>query len=66
MADPLSIAAGIAGFLSLGIHVTQTLGGFYAVYKIQDTNVAKVTQNIKGFQTSMPGVDSMVPPYRQN
>ena len=46
MADPLSIAAGIAGFLSLGIHVAQALVDFYAVYKMQDTNVAKVTQLI--------------------
>jgi hypothetical protein len=50
MGDPLSIAAGIAGFLSLGIQVTQTLVDFYSVYKNQDNDVAKITQNIENLR----------------
>lgn len=64
MADPLSIAAGIAGFLSLGIHVTQRLVDFYAVYKAQDTNVAKITQNIKGLQSTFRSLEAAVKEYQ--
>jgi hypothetical protein len=46
MADPLAIASGIAGLLSLGIQVTQSLVTFYTTYKDQDTDLAKVTQNL--------------------
>ena len=46
MADPLTIASGIARLLSLGIQVTQSLVSFYTIYKDQDTDVAKVTQNL--------------------
>jgi hypothetical protein len=52
MSDPLSIAAGIAGFLSLGIQVTQTLMDFYSVYKTQDADVAKITQSMENLQSS--------------
>jgi predicted transport protein len=50
MADPLSIASGIAGLLSLGIQVTQSLANFYIAYKDQDNNLAKITQNLKNIQ----------------
>jgi hypothetical protein len=33
MADPLAIASGLAGLLSLGIQVTQSLVLFYTTYK---------------------------------
>jgi hypothetical protein len=46
MADPLSIASGTAGLLSLGIQVTQSLVRFYTTYKDQDIDLAKVTQNL--------------------
>ncbi|KAJ6069108.1 NACHT nucleoside triphosphatase [Penicillium canescens] len=46
MADPLTIASGIAGLLSLGIQVTQSLLSFYTTYKDQDTDLAKVTQKL--------------------
>jgi hypothetical protein len=51
MADPLAIASGIAGLLSLGIQVTQSLVKFYTAYKDQDTDVAKIIQNIDNLQT---------------
>ena len=46
MADPLAIALGIAGLLSLGIQATQSLVSFYTAYKDQDTDLAKITQNL--------------------
>jgi hypothetical protein len=46
MADPLAIASGVAGLLSLGIQVTQSLVRFYTTYKGRDSDLAKVTQNL--------------------
>lgn len=51
MADPLAIASGIAGLLSLGIQVTQSLSNFYTTYKDQDTDLAKTTQNFDNIQS---------------
>jgi hypothetical protein len=51
MADPLAIASGIAGLLSLGIQVTQSLVSFYTTYKDQDTDLARVTQNLDKLQS---------------
>ncbi|KAJ5087891.1 hypothetical protein N7456_011507 [Penicillium angulare] len=47
MADPLSIASGAAGLLSLGIQVTQSLVDFYCAYKDQDSDLAKITRNLE-------------------
>lgn len=60
MSDPLSIAAGIAGFLSLGIQVMQTFVDFYSVYKSQDTDIAKITQNIENLQSSFRSLEIAV------
>jgi hypothetical protein len=57
MSDPLSIAAGIAGFLSLGIQVTQTLADFYSVYKSQDTDIAKITHNMESLQSTFRSLE---------
>jgi ankyrin repeat domain-containing protein 50 len=35
MTDPLSVAAGVAGLISLGIQVTESLVKFYTSYKGQ-------------------------------
>lgn len=55
MPDPLSIASGAAGFLSLGIQVTQSLVDFYHAYKDQAGDLAKITRNLESllnlFQT---------------
>lgn len=51
MADPLSIASGIAGLLSLGIQVTQSLINFYTDYKDQDTDLARITRNFQDLQS---------------
>ena len=60
MSDPFSIAAGIAGFLSLGIQVTQTLVDFYSVYKTQDADVAKITQNMENLQSSFRTLENAI------
>ncbi|KAJ6101889.1 NACHT nucleoside triphosphatase [Penicillium sp. IBT 16267x] len=60
MADPLSIASGIAGLLSLGIQVTQSLVNFYTAYKDQDTDLAKVTQNLDNLQSLFRSLDVAV------
>ncbi|OKP00892.1 hypothetical protein PENSUB_7473 [Penicillium subrubescens] len=52
MADPLSIASGIAGLLSFGIQVTQSLVNFYNTYRDRDSDLAKVTQNLDNLQSS--------------
>ncbi|KAJ6439864.1 hypothetical protein O9K51_07755 [Purpureocillium lavendulum] len=38
--DPLSISAGVAGFISLGLEVTKSLVEFYRAYKDQDADIA--------------------------
>ncbi|CAG8902272.1 unnamed protein product [Penicillium egyptiacum] len=60
MSDPLSIAAGIAGFLSLGIQVTQTLVDFYSVYKSQDADIAKITRNMENLQGAFRSLESAI------
>lgn len=67
MADPLSVAAGIAGLLSLGIQVSEALCQFYASYKGQNTEIARtvdklgnlsiIFQSIKNALQSRPNDD---------
>ncbi|PWI75965.1 hypothetical protein PCL_06623 [Purpureocillium lilacinum] len=38
--DPLSVSAGVAGFISLGLEVTKSLIEFYKAYKDQDAHIA--------------------------
>ncbi len=47
MADPLPVAAGIAGLISLGIQVTGSLVKFYTSYKGQDTDVTRTTEKLE-------------------
>jgi hypothetical protein len=60
MADPLAIASGIAGLLSLGVQVTQSLVNFYTAYKDQDTDLAKVTQDLDNLQNIFRALDVAV------
>ncbi|KAL2859852.1 ankyrin repeat domain-containing protein [Aspergillus lucknowensis] len=55
-----AIASGIAGLLSLGIQVTQSLVNFYTVYKDQDTDLAKLTQNLDNLQSIFRALDVAV------
>ncbi|KAJ5688673.1 NACHT nucleoside triphosphatase [Penicillium macrosclerotiorum] len=60
MADPLSIASGVAGFLSLGIQVTQTLIDFYSTYKGQNADLAKITRNIESLRAIFQSLEAAI------
>jgi hypothetical protein len=47
MADPLSVAAGIAGLISLAIQTTKGLVEFYTSYRDQNTDVARTTEKLE-------------------
>lgn len=47
MGDPLSVAANVAGLLSLGIQVTQTLVTYYTAYQNQDSHIARTTSKLR-------------------
>ncbi|KAJ5510374.1 hypothetical protein N7453_002477 [Penicillium expansum] len=57
MADPLSIASGVAGFLSLGIEVTKSLVEFYSSYKGQTAALAKITLNLENLLGILRSLD---------
>ena len=46
MSDPLSIAGSIAGLISLGIQVTQSLVDFYTSYKHQDSKLGGTIEKL--------------------
>lgn len=60
MADPLSIASGIAGLLSLGVQVTQSLVNFYNTYKDQDADLVKITRNLQNLQSIFRSLETAV------
>ena len=47
MGDPLSVVAGVAGLLSLGIQVSQSLVSFYLDYKGQDADIERITHKLE-------------------
>ncbi len=47
MTDPLSGAAGVAGLISLGIQVTQSLVDFYNAYKSRDSDLVGMTGRLE-------------------
>lgn len=47
MADGLSVAASIAGIISLGIQVAQTLVDFYEAYKGQKSDITHTTKRLE-------------------
>ncbi|CAG7962744.1 unnamed protein product [Penicillium nalgiovense] len=54
MADPLSIASGVAGLLSFGIQVTKSLVDFYSAYKDQTLALAKITLKLENLLDGCP------------
>ena len=48
MADPLSVAAGVAGLASLGIEVTQSLVDFYKASKKRDSDLGGIIERLTG------------------
>jgi hypothetical protein len=47
MSDPFTIAVGVAGLLSHGVQVTQSLVDFYSSYKERDSNLTSTTQDLE-------------------
>ena len=47
MGDPLSIAGSVAGLISLGIQVTQSLVDFYTSYKQQDSELVGTIEKLE-------------------
>ncbi len=47
MTDPLSVTAGAAGLISLGIQVTQSLVNYYNSYKGQDSDIRGMTERLE-------------------
>lgn len=45
--DGLSVAASVAGIISLGIQVTQSLVDFYSAYKSQKSDIAYTTKKLE-------------------
>lgn len=58
MTDPLSVATGIAGLISLGIQVTGSLVEFYTSYKGQDAEVARTTKNLESLLGAFKSLSS--------
>ena len=48
MAEPLSVAASVAGLISLGIQATQSLVDFYNAYKHRDSDLVHMTERLDG------------------
>jgi hypothetical protein len=58
MTDPLSVAAGIAGLISLGIQVTGSLVQFYTSYKGQDSDVTRTTEKLESLLHTFQFLDA--------
>ncbi|KAL3488651.1 hypothetical protein BJX62DRAFT_253118 [Aspergillus germanicus] len=58
MADPLSLASGVAGLLSLGIQVTQSLIDFYSSFRDQTSDLAQIMQNLESLLTIFCTLDA--------
>ena len=57
MADPLSIAGSVAGLISLGIQVTQSLVEFYSSYKHQDSEIAGIIERLESLLSVLQILD---------
>jgi ankyrin repeat domain-containing protein 50 len=58
MTDPLSVTAGIAGLISLGIQVTGSLVKFYTSYKGQDADVTRTIEKLEGLLHTFQFLDA--------
>jgi len=60
MSDPLSIGAGVAGLLSLGIQVTSSLVQFYSSYKSQESDVIRITKKLETLLETFRALETAV------
>ena len=57
MADPLSIAGSVAGVLSLGIQVTQSLVNFYHSYEGREATFVRMTERLDSLLITLQCLD---------
>lgn len=60
MGDPLSIAASVAGLLSLGLQSTEYLYKFYAAYRDQHRDLARIVDQLTGLRETLQIITSTV------
>jgi hypothetical protein len=58
MADPLSIAAGVAGLLSLGLQTTNALVKFYTSHKGRNENIGRTTHRLETLQSAFDALQT--------
>jgi ankyrin repeat domain-containing protein 50 len=56
MTDPLSLSVATAGFLALGIQVTQILVDYYQSYKDRNSDLAGIVDRLEGLQEIFLGL----------
>jgi ankyrin repeat domain-containing protein 50 len=57
MADPLSVAAAVAGLISLGIQVTRGLVVFYTTCKDQDERIVRIVRRLENLLKTFGNLD---------
>ena len=60
MGDPLSVAAGIAGLVSLGLQTTDGLVKFYKAYRHRNADLARTADRLGDLVQSLRTVDEIV------
>ncbi|EXJ88027.1 hypothetical protein A1O1_04954 [Capronia coronata CBS 617.96] len=60
MGDPLSVAASVAGLLSLGLQSTEYLYKYYAACRDQHRDLAKIADQLGGLLESLHIIDQIV------
>jgi ankyrin repeat domain-containing protein 50 len=60
MVDPLSVAAGVAGLITVGVQVSQGLVKFYSAYKFQHENVAKIFRKLEKLLNTLEPLDEVL------
>jgi Fungal N-terminal domain of STAND proteins len=58
MGDPLSIAASVAGLVSLGIQACQGLTSYYQAYTDRPENVAKTIRSLESLCGSLQNLET--------
>ena len=60
MSDPLSVTAGIAGLVALGLETTQYLVKYYTAYRTRDHELARTAGRLGNLLQSLHTVDDIV------
>jgi len=59
MGDPLSVAASVAGLLSLGLQTTDYLVTYYTAYRDRDDNLARTADRLGDLLQFLHTVDNV-------